>query len=534
VRIVAFLGAAVGAVTLSLEAATGAGTASTQAGGTFRAAVIAGWASAIDPALTASSADAAILAPACGNLLAYPDRPLPRGGRLEPELAQAMPVVSADRRRYTFSIRQDARFSTGAPVTARDVVHTLERIFSPAMKSTYPDFYLDIIGARAMLEGRATTLAGVAAKGRTLTIRLTKPLPDFPARMTLICVVPANLPVDPEGAKAPIPSAAPYYFAQYVPGEQVVLERNRFYRGQRPRHVARITIDLAANASAVDQVARGELDTVLGTPDLNPRLPDIVGRYGVNKGRFFRQPGLATRMFFLNTSRPLFRNNARLRQALNFAVDRKALTREFGQHAATTTDQYFPPAIPGFRDERIYPLSGPNLERARALARGHTRSGKAVLYTCARPDCLAAAQILQKNVRPLGLEIEIKQFPTTLFFEKSIAPNEPVDIMWIGWSAAWNDPLYFMTLFDGRTVNAPGTSNYSRFRSPSFDRLVAEAESLRGDARTDAYGELEVKLVREAAPAIAYANGNSWAFVSARTGCVVLNPFFVLSAVCLK
>jgi ABC-type transport system substrate-binding protein len=535
VRIVAILGAAVVAVTVSLEAASGAGSAYLQAGGTYRAAAVAGWFSAIDPALTGSAVDATVLTPACGNLLAYPDRPLPRGSRIEPELAQSLPAISADRRSYTFTIRQDARFSTGAPVTARDVVHTFERIFTPSMKSTYPDLFLDIVGSRAMLEGRATRLAGVVAKGpRTLTIRLARPVPDFSARLTIICVVPAGLPVDPEGAKAPIASAAPYYFAQYVPGERVVLERNRFYRGQRPQHVARITVELAAEPSALDRVAAGDLDTVLGTPDLNPRLPQLADRYGVNKGRFFRLPALATRMFVLNTSRPLFRNNARLRQALNFAVDRPALTREFGQGVASTTDQYFPPGTPGFRDARIYPLSGPNLARARALAKGRTRSGKAVLYTCARPDCLAAAQIFQRNARPIGLEVEIKQFPTALFFEKSIAPGEPVDIMWIGWVAAWNDPRYFMTLFDGRTVDAPLSYNYARFRSPAFDRLAQRAESLTGDARAEAYGELEVKLVRDAAPAIAYANGNSWAFVSARTGCVVMNPYFLLNSVCLK
>ena len=47
-------------------------------------------------------------------------------------------------------------------------------------------------------------------------------------------------------------------------------------------------------------------------------------------------------MFVLNTSGPLFRNNVKLRQAVNFAVDRKALTRELGALAGTPTDQYLP------------------------------------------------------------------------------------------------------------------------------------------------------------------------------------------------
>jgi ABC-type transport system substrate-binding protein len=534
VRIVSIIGALLAAVTLSLEAASGGRAAPSQANGTFRAAASVGWFAAIDPALTGSVVDATALLPACGNLMGYPAKPLPAGARLVPELAESDPVISRNRRTYTFVIRRDARFSNGAAVTARDFVHTLERIFTPAMQSGYPGLFDFIVGAQAMLDGKATSLAGATANGRTLTIRLTRPVYDFPARMSLICVVPSNLPVDPEGAKAPIPSAAPYYFSEYVPGQRVVLTRNRFYKGARKSHVARITIDIAADATAIDRVARGELDTVLATPDLNPRLPGLAHRYGVNKARFFLVPGLATRMFFLNTSRPLFRNNVKLRQALNFAADRGALTREFGLRVAARTDQYLPPAMPGFRDERIYPLKGPDLRKARALAKGRTRSGKAVLYTCARPDCLAAAQILQANVKPLGLEIEIKQFPTALFFQKIGTIGEPYDIAWVGWTAAWNDPLYFMTLFDGRTIVPPSTDNYARFNSPEYNRLIEQASLLRGTPRYAAFGELDVRLARDEAPAIAYSNGNSWAFVSARTGCVVMNPYFDLTAICLK
>jgi peptide/nickel transport system substrate-binding protein len=522
------------AVVAALLLASSGATHAAREGGTFRAAALVGWFGAIDPALTGSPTDATVLTPACGSLLAYPAKPLPAGGRVTPELAVANPIISENRRAYTFTIRRDARFSNGTPVRARDFVHTLERIFTPAMKSTYVEFFQDIVGARAMLEGKATKLSGAVAKGRSLTIRLTKADHTMLARLALLCVVPSSLPVDPEGAKAPIPSAAPYYFAEYVPGERVVLLRNRFYRGQRPRHVDRITVDLKADASAIDQVARGKLDTVLGTPDLNPRLPELARRYGVNKQRFFLLPGLATRMFFMNTSRSLFRNNVQLRQAFNFAVDRRALTREFGQLVASTTDQYLPPTMPGFRDERIYPLRKPDLGRARALAKGRTRSGKAVLYTCSRPDCLAAAQILQRNVKPIGIQVEITQLPTALFFQKLFTPREPYDLVWLGWVAAYNDPQYFMDLFDGRLIGQPESPNFSRFSSSTYNRLIARASRLTAAARYQAYGELDVRLTRDAAPAIAYANGNSWAFVSGRTGCVVMNPYFDLTSVCLK
>jgi ABC-type transport system substrate-binding protein len=86
-------------------------------GGTFRIAQSAGSFVTIDPALVSSNADLHLTDAACGNLMAYPSKPLPEGGRLQPELAEADPVVSKDGRTYR-SVR-DARFSDGSRVTAR-------------------------------------------------------------------------------------------------------------------------------------------------------------------------------------------------------------------------------------------------------------------------------------------------------------------------------------------------------------------------------------------------------------------------------
>ena len=349
--------------------------------------------------------------------MSYPDKRPPAGFRIAPELAEADPVVSRDGRTYTFTIRKDARFSSGAAVTARDVVHSLERILTPVMQSDQVDLFLDIVGARKMLDGKATRLAGAVAKGRTLIVRLKKPIVDLPARMGF-CVVPAALPADPEGAKAPLPSPAPYYVAKYVPNQSLVLERNRFYRGPRPHHVDRIVADLSSDPNAiVDAIASGNLDWGWAPSPLFQRGTELAQRYGVNKSQFFVAPGSFVRMFVLNVSRPLFKNNPKLRQAVNFAVNRKALTRELGAFSGTPTDQYL-----RISDERIYPLAGPDLRTARKLAKGRTRGGKAVLYTRSDPPEVAQAQVLQQNLKAIGLEVEIKSFPGSAYCSRSWQP----------------------------------------------------------------------------------------------------------------
>jgi ABC-type transport system substrate-binding protein len=534
VRIVAIFGAAVAALLLSLAAASGGGATPAKEGGTFRVAVLIGFFDAIDPALVDSFFEVAPLSPACGTLMTYPSKPPPAGLRIAPELAEAQPVVSRDGRTYTFRIRKDARFSDGRRVTARAFARAIERLLDPEMSEPQTkgqiasDLGRLVVGGEDVLAGRAKTVTGVTAKGGTLRLRLTEREPELPELLTGVCAVSPTLPAEPEGAKPPLPSPGPYYITQYVPGERVVLDRNRFYGGPRQHHVGRFEIFLGTNEGViVDEIANGNLDTGFVTVQVwAERAAALARRYGVNKSQFFVSPGVFLRMFVLNTSRPLFRNNPKLRQAVNFAVDRAALTRELGPLQATATDQYL-----RLRDERIYPLKGPDLAVARKLAKGRTRGGKAVLYTRSTPVDVAQAQILQRNLRRIGLEVEIVEFPSELIFEKLDTGRYEFDIGRVAWG---NPNPSLLEIFDGRTIGRPGNLNWSYFDSREYNRLLDRASRLRGGERYRAYAELDVQISREEAPAIPYAHLNAVTFVSARTGCVVRNPFLDLTAVCLK
>lgn len=239
-------------------------------------------------------------------------------------------------------------------------------------------------------------------------------------------------------------------------------------------------------------------------------------------------------MFALNASRPLFKTNVKLRQALNFAVDRRALTRELGAYAGTPTDQFLPSTMPGHVNARIYPLTGPDLKKARALANGNRRSGKAVLYTLDGPVDVAQAEILKQNLAAIGIELEIQRFPIALLFQKLATPGEPFDIGRINWGAFVDQSLLGF-LFDGRTIGRPNFGNWSYFDSPTFNRKLDRASKLPlGSERDRAYGQIDVELARDAAPAIPYAVPNAFTLVSSRVGCVVVNPNFDLVAACLK
>ena len=173
------------------------------------------------------------------------------------------------------------------------------------------------------------------------------------------------------------------------------------------------------------------------------------------------------------------------------------------------------------------------MKKAQQLAERHTRSSKAVLYTVANPVGLAQAQIVRNNLSKIGLDVEIKEFPAPVLFGKLATPGEPFDIGWIGWG--FDGPDKVGAIFDGRTIGQPENQNWSYFNSPTYIRLIAAAAALPlGRARERAYGELDVRLSRDAAPGIPYGVSNEFAFVSARVGCIVLNPGIDITAVCLK
>lgn len=536
-RIVALVGAALAAAILSVTSAGGAGASPTKDDGTLRVAIVGDLFDFVDAAITSLPATIPVVRATCAGLYRQPDKSTPAAAALLPELATGSPRITDGGKTYTITIRRGLRFSTGTPVTARDVAHTINRLLDPAMKSYSGSFFRDVVGAKAVLAGKAETAKGIVARGNSLTIRLTRPLGDFTTRLGVgVCVVPQNVPADPEGAKPPIPSAAPYYVAEYVPGQSVVLARNTFYRGPRPHHVDRVEIDLTQDApTIIDRVERSELDYGwVSATDYADRVTELMRKYGVNKSRLFAVPVPFLRMFALNTARRLFRANARLRQAVNFAVDRRALLRERGVLAGTPTDQYLPPGMPGFRDERIYPLKAPDLRRARALAKGSLRSGEAVLYAPTIPVGVAQAQIVKNDLKKIGLHVRIELFPVQVLFDK-LEHGGAYDIGWIGWLADLPDPGSLLdALFDGRNIGKPASGNYSYFDSSKYNRLLAGADRLSGAARARFLGKLDVRLARDAAPVVAYAFDNALTLVSDRVGCVVVNPYLDLAAACVK
>jgi peptide/nickel transport system substrate-binding protein len=504
-------------------------------GGVFRVALQSGAVDFVDPALSYSVWSWILVDTTCARLMSYPDKAPPEGFRLQPEVAARYPRVTNDARTFTFTLRRGFRFSNGQRVTASAFARAMNRTLAPGIESPGAQYTQDVVGSDAVLAGSTQSAAGIVARGNRLVVRLKHPTPDFPARTTMpfFCAVPPTLPTDPEGLDTS-PAAGPYYVAEYLPGASILLKRNRFYRGRRPHHVDSFVVDLrsATSEEVLDRIEQGRADW--GNTGL-VEAPRLAAKYGINRSRFFLKTGLTSRGLAFNTSRGVFHNNPRLRRAVNFAVDRSALRRAIGGPlTASLTDQYLPPGIPGYRDAHIYPLPRPDPRKARALARGHTRGGKVMLYVQNVPVRVVQAQILTENLRKIGLDVETKAIPPRAFIELVLSGDEPWDIAAGSWSPDYVDPYaYLNVLFDGRFI---GSLNLSRFDSGRYNGLLRRAARIRGSRRYQAYGKLDVRLARDVAPMIPTVFTKEPTFVSKRVDrrCIVLRPALDLAAVCLK
>jgi peptide/nickel transport system substrate-binding protein len=513
-----------------------------QKGGTFRYSLDTDI-DYVDPALAYYTISWQIAYGVHAMLMNYPDAPAPRGSRLVPEVSRGMPKISKDGKTYTFTLKNTFRFSNGKPVTAANYAAGINRNLNPKMASPAQPFIEDIVGAQAVIDGKATKASGVTTPSRyTLRIRLTKRAPDLLSRLAMpfFAPIPANMPINPDGVGAPILGSGPYYIAKWEPKRSITLLRNRFYKGPRPHNVNRVDFDIGLPLQTI------RLNLESNATDFGPVPPaahaELGQKYGVRKaspGQYFVNPSAAFRYLAMNHDRPLFGGsglgNVGLKKAVNNAIDRIAMINQRGAYAGVINDQYMPPTMRGFRNAAIYP-SRPNLSRARSLAQGNLRSGKAVLYTCNTGPCVPTAEIVQNNLKTIGLDTEIKPYPRAVQFTKTGTRGEPFDLSLEGWHMDYFDPYDFLFLLDGSTIRPANNNNYSYFNNPQYNRKIAAAAAMVGQERYRAFGNLDVDLARNAAPLASYITDNTRHLVSRTTGCYFYQPVYELdiAAICKK
>ena len=303
-----------------------------------------------------------------------------RGLRLVPDAARALPTVSKDGRSYTFTIRPGLRFSppSNQSVTAQTFKYSIERSLRHALGTRWQPpgrcSFEDVVGAPAYFAGKARHIAGVEAHGDRLTIHLTEPAPDLPARLAIAAVLrrPDRHAAATRPRSAPRPQAPTTSPRRHRGGASCCSatptttvtartgcsgSRSSSARRTRSRRSKRRSSTTRSTAGPAQDIALTQIGRLSDTH----RAPaDLRRRYHASRTT-------SVDYLELNTRRPTF-HDARMRRAASYAIDRRSLAAAggtFGNHAVPAQME-LPQGIPGYRDDHVYPLV-PDLTAARRL-----------------------------------------------------------------------------------------------------------------------------------------------------------------------
>jgi ABC-type oligopeptide transport system substrate-binding subunit len=455
--------------------------------------------------------------------------------RVVPEVVDRF-TVSRDGRTYTFALRDTFRFHTGARVTAQSFADAFNRVAAlRSPRSPATNYMSQIVGAPAVIDGKARSISGIRVLGRqVLQIRLAKSLGDLTARLTMpfFCPIPPSTPVD-----APIQQPAgsgPYYISEHIVNRRITLRRNPFYRGRRPSNVDRMVWTTGESVTACLLAVEEDRADLCGGPGA-PRdaWRGLVAKYGINRpgGRLFVTPMLATRALSFNHARPAFHGPGQipLKKAVNFAIDRPAMVRPFGYLGGTRTDQMLPPALA--RSASVYPLGGANPAAARRwYQRARFKPTTLVLYAQATPALVALAEILDFNLKQIGIDLEVRYFEDV--GDRVATPGEPFDMAIFGWGTDYGDGASFFEPFFGRGSLEHGFN----LDDTQLERRIDAVNRLRDEARRRGWADLDVELMRDNPPWAPFMHIQQRTLVSASVGCYRPDPRFGIdiTALCKK
>ena len=393
-----------------------------------------------------------------------------------PDIAESW-TVSPDGLVYTFKLRRDALFHDGRPVTADDFKYSLERTAKLGADgvSTTADAYLgDIVGARDMIRGRATSISGIkVVDSSTLQITIDAAKPYFLAKLTYptaFVVDKQQVEANPRNWVRKPNGTGPYKVNRWDLNERMLLEANdRFYLGAPS--VKRVLYNLAGGSS-LTQYENDEIDAAgISVVDIervtSPRDP-------LNK-EYKTGPNLSISYIGFNVKTPPF-DDPKVRQAFAMAIDREQIVRVVLKGMLPLANSIMMPGLPGYNASAKAPSFDP--ERARQLLAESKYKSAAGLGQIRFSEVGAGASagldtqvIVEQWKQNLGVDVNISQSDSASFFDD--LDRGRFQLFAIGWIMDYPDPENIIDLhfYSASRQNNTGYSN------PEVDRIILQART---------------------------------------------------------
>lgn len=406
------------------------------------------------------------------GLLSYKGVNGPDGATLIPALAEDLPEISDDGLTYNFTLREGLKYSDGKPVNASDFKYTIERLYK--IDSPGVGFFGGIAGAEQFSKTKKGSISGIVTDDadRSIEIKLTKPQGDFLHILAMVFagVVPTGTPASDQSTKK-IPSTGPYVVESYTPNQQIVIARNPNWQeiddvpnGNPDKLTFEVfTDESAALQSVID--GNNDYDFVAIPVD---RLGEVQQQYAE---RLKLYTPANTGYFFVNTRTPPF-DKLEVRQAVNYAIDRQAMTRLYGG-LAVPTENVLPPTYPQYEKINLYPY---DLEKAKQLIQEAGATGAAVTaWGSSRDISRKPVEYLVDVLNQIGLKAKLKIIDPSIYWSTIGNQKTKAQIGFANWFQDYPHPLnWFDTLLNGNRITDEHNNNYSNADVAAVNNKIEE------------------------------------------------------------
>jgi peptide/nickel transport system substrate-binding protein len=380
---------------------------------------------------------------------------------------------------WEFKLRPGVSFHDGAPLTAEDIIFSIDRADkvpnSPASFAIYTKAVkgIDVIDPL------------------TLHIKTGTPYPLLPNDLSTIAIQEKRA-VEGKGTEdfnkgtAAI-GTGPYKFVEWVPGNRLVLERNDAYWGPKPDWAKVIMRPIPNNATRVAALLAGDVDFIENVPtaDLarlkqNPavRVVETVS----NRVIYLHLDSNRDQSPFVldNDGKPLAKNplkDRRVRLAISKAINRQAIVDRVMEGAAIPAGQLLPDGFFGV-SPNLKPLAyDPEGAKQLLAEAGYSDGFRLTLhspndrYVNDEKVAQAVAQMLSR----VGIKTDVQAMPQAVYFTR--ASKLEFSVMLLGWGADTGEPSSPLKslLATNNPAKGMGTANRGRYSNPKLDALLEQA-----------------------------------------------------------
>lgn len=369
-----------------------------------------------------------------------------RNGEFVPQLAESV-EPNSDATAWTITIRDGVTFHDGTPLTADDVLSSLQYV---AGTTNYTPSYVDVDFASSTSDG-----------DRTVVVQLTRPRADF-----VEAVLAHMSPVFPEGKTMDDGiGSGPFTLESFSADTGAILLRNDDYWDRAPTLEKIEIVPVAENSARLAALTDGQVDyamgiTATGGETLSDRSDLTVANDGAQSSRAFT--------FTLNTTMAPF-DDPEIRAAMKLAIDREQLVDVVFRGKGDVGNDALGKALPGFNENLDQHAYDPDAAREVFESKGIDELG--ILVAEVAPGLTDAAKLLKQQLADVGITLTITETdPATLYTDfEAITQSQMFATYFTNRPVATILPTY---------TSAESPYNFSGWKDPEYNQLLQQSQTL--------------------------------------------------------